>query len=144
MKKAKNDNSLPTLIGKASRLMSNQITKNLADYHVTAEQWAILDSLWKEDGQTQQQLANQTNKNKASITHLIDNLEKRKLVKRVTHEQDRRNKKVCLTPEGAELKGPLAKTVKQTIKQLTKGLDKKDIKGCRKTLKKLVQNLLEA
>lgn len=144
MKKAKTDNSLPTLIGKASRLMSNQISKNLAEYQVTAEQWAILDSLWEEDGQTQQQLANQTNKNKASITHLIDNLEKRKLVKRVTHEQDRRNKMVCLTPEGAELKTPLTKTVKQTIKQLTKGLDKKDMKGCRKTLKKLVQNLVEA
>ncbi|MGD1891968.1 MAG: MarR family winged helix-turn-helix transcriptional regulator [Cyclobacteriaceae bacterium] len=75
MKKAKTDNSLPTLIGKASRLMSNQISKNLAEYQVTAEQWAILDSLWEEDGQTQQQLANQTNKNKASITHLIDILE---------------------------------------------------------------------
>lgn len=144
MKKAKIDNSLPTLIGKASRLMSNQISKNLAEYQVTAEQWAILDSLWEEDGQTQQQLANQTNKNKASITHLIDNLEKRKLVKRVTHETDRRNKMVCLTPDGAELRGPLTKTVKQTIKQLTKGLDKKDMKGCRKTLKKLVQNLVEA
>lgn len=144
MKKAKTDNSLPTLIGKASRLMSNQISKNLAEYQVTAEQWAILDSLWEEDGQTQQQLANQTNKNKASITHLIDNLEKRKLVKRVTHEKDRRNKMVCLTPDGAELKGPLRKTVKQTVKQLTKGLDKKDMKGCRKTLKKLVQNLVES
>jgi DNA-binding MarR family transcriptional regulator len=144
MKKAKTDNSLPTLIGKASRLMSNQISKNLAEYQVTAEQWAILDSLWEEDGQTQQQLANQTNKNKASITHLIDNLEKRKLVKRVTHEKDRRNKMVCLTPDGTELKGPLRKTVKQTVKQLTKGLDKKDMKGCRKTLKKLVQNLVDA
>jgi len=144
MKKAKIDNSLPTLIGKASRLMNNQISKNLAEYQVTAEQWAILDSLWEKDGQTQQQLANQTNKNKASITHLIDNLEKRKLVKRVTHEKDRRNKMVCLTPDGAELKDPLTKTVKQTIKKLTKGLDKKDIKGCRKTMKKLVQNLVEA
>ncbi|MGD1891967.1 MAG: hypothetical protein ACFB15_15445 [Cyclobacteriaceae bacterium] len=65
-------------------------------------------------------------------------------MKRGTHEKDRRNKMVCLTPDGAELKGPLTKTVKQTIKHLTKGLDKKDMKGCRKVLKKLVQNLVEA
>jgi len=144
MKKAKVDHSLPTLIGKASRLLTNQITKNLADYQVTAEQWAILDSLWTQDGQTQQQLANLTHKNKASITHLIDNLEKRNLVKRVTHEKDRRNKMIYLTPDGVHLQEPLTKAVKKTLKKLTSGLDKKDMKGCRKTLKKLVQNLVEA
>lgn len=144
MKKVKIDNTLPTLIGKASRLMSNHLSKSLAEYKVTAEQWAILNSLWTQDRQTQQQLANQTNKNKASITHLIDNLEKRQLVKRVIDEQDRRNKMVCLTPDGAELQAPLTKAVKQTMKQLTKGLDKKEMKGCRKTLKKLIQNLVDA
>lgn len=144
MKKSKSDNSLLALIGKASRLMNNQITKNLAEHQVTAEQWAILNSLWQQDGQTQQQLANETSKNKASITHLIDNLEKRKLVKRVTDEKDRRNKMVFLTPEGSQLQAPLTRVVKQTVKQMTKGLDKKDAKGCRKVLKKLVQNLVDA
>ncbi|MEM6841440.1 MAG: MarR family transcriptional regulator [Bacteroidota bacterium] len=143
MKKVKIDNSLLALIGQASRLLTNQITKSLAEHQVTAEQWAILNSLWQQDGQTQQQLANLTHKNKASITHLIDNLEKRNLVQRVTHEQDRRNKMVCLTPGGIALKEPLTKVVKQTVKQLTKGLDKKELKNCRKTLKKLVENLVE-
>nr|WKN35263.1 MarR family transcriptional regulator [Tunicatimonas sp. TK19036] len=144
MKTAKSDNSLLTLVGKASRLMSNQISKNLSAYQVTAEQWAILNSLWKQDGQTQQQLANLTNKNKASITHLIDNLEKRKLVKRVTDEQDRRNKLIMLTSDGTELQDILTKVVKQTVKDMTKGLDKKELKGCRKALKKLIQNLVAA
>ncbi len=144
MKKVKSDNSLPALIGKASRLLTNQITKNLTEYQVTAEQWAILDCLWTQDGQTQQQLANLTQKNKASITHLIDNLEKRKLVKRVIHEKDRRNKMIHLTPEGTNLQEPLTKAVKRTLKQLTSGLDKKDMKDCRKTLKKLVHNVVEA
>ncbi|MEO0331976.1 MAG: MarR family transcriptional regulator [Bacteroidota bacterium] len=143
MKKVKVDNSLPSLIGQASRLLANQITKSLVEHQVTAEQWAILDSLWGQDGQTQQQLANLTHKNKASITHLIDNLEKRNLVQRVTHEQDRRNKMVCLTPDGIALQKPVTKVVKQTIKQFTKGLDKKEMKGCKKTLKKLVENLVE-
>ncbi|MEQ9443409.1 MAG: MarR family transcriptional regulator [Cyclobacteriaceae bacterium] len=144
MKKSKSDNSLLTLVGKASRLMSNQISKNLSEHQVTAEQWAILDSLWQQDSQTQQQLANQTNKNKASITHLIDNLEKRKLVRRLTDEKDRRNKMVCLTPPGIELQDVLTKVVKQTVKDMTRGLDKKELKGCRKALKKLIQNLLAA
>ena len=143
MKTVKSDNSLLALVGKASRLMSNQISNNLSAYQVTAEQWAILNSLWKQDGQTQQQLANQTNKNKASITHLIDNLEKRKLVKRVTDEQDRRNKMIMLTPDGTELQDTLTKVVKQTVKHMTKDLDKKELKGCRKALKKLIQNLVE-
>lgn len=137
------ENSLSSLIGKASRLLSNQITKNLAKHQVTSEQWAILDSLWENDGQTQQQLANLTHKNKASITHLIDNLEKRKLVKRVIHEKDRRNKIIHLTEDGNALRVPIRKEVKKTIKQYTKGLDKKDLKVCRKTLKKLIHNIIE-
>lgn len=140
-KKAKNDNSLSTVVGKTSRLLSNQISRNLSEYNVTAEQWSILVSLWQQNGQTQQSLANFSSKNKASITHLIDNLEKRKLVERKTGDKDRRNKVIFLTDEGEALQENLSKIVKKTIRQATKDVDKKDIKVTKKVLKKMLENL---
>lgn len=142
-KKTKGDNSLTTLLSKSARLMSNRLNKNLLEHDVTAEQWAVLSALWKKNGQTQQELADQANKNKASITHLIDNLEKRKLVERLVDEQDRRNKLVHLTPEGADLQETLTKVVNKTMKKATADVDKKELKNCRKALKKIVDTLLE-
>ncbi len=142
-KKNKADNTLTTLLSKGSRLMSNQLNKNLAEHEVTAEQWAVLSSLWKKDGLAQQELANLANKNKASITHLIDNLEKRDLVERRVDEKDRRNKLVYLTKEGADLQSTLTKVVTKTMKKITAEVDKKELKQCKKALKKMVETMLK-
>ncbi len=141
-KKIKADSSLHIVIGKASRLMSNRLGKNLSEFNVTSEQWSVLASLWKNDGQTQQELADAANKNKASITHLIDNLEKRNLVYRQSDEDDRRNNFILLTEEGKNLKESLSKIVKKTTKEITSGIDKKDLKTSKKVLKKMIDNLI--
>jgi MarR family transcriptional regulator, organic hydroperoxide resistance regulator len=139
--KIKTENSFSTVISKASRLLANRISKNLSKYQVTAEQWTILANLWQHNGQTQQALANFSNKNKASITHLIDNLEKRKLVERRADDTDRRNKNIFLTEEGEELQEELSKIVKKTVKEATKGIDKKELKSAKKVLKSIISNL---
>jgi DNA-binding MarR family transcriptional regulator len=141
-KKDKTENSLSTVIGKASRLLGNRISRNLSEHQVTAEQWTILASLWQHNGQTQQSLADLSNKNKASITHLIDNLEKRKLVERKADTEDRRNKMVFLTQEGKELQEELNKIVKKTTKEATEGIDKKELKSAKKVLRMMVENLI--
>lgn len=140
-KKTKAENSLSTVIGKASRLLGNRISKNLSEHQVTAEQLTILACLWQQNGQTQQSLADISNKNKASITHLIDNLEKRKLVVRKADNEDRRNKKVYLTEEGQKLQSSLSKIVKKTTRHATEGIDKKELKNAKNVLKKMVENL---
>lgn len=141
-KKIKVDSDLNVIIGKASRLMNNRLSKNLADFNVTSEQWSILASLWKKNGQTQQDLANIANKNKASITHLIDNMEKRNLVYRQSDEGDRRNNFIFLTDGGKELQESLNKIVKKTTKEITSGIDKKDLKVSKKVLKKIIENIV--
>ena len=88
-------------------------------------------------------MADHANKNKASITHLIDNLEKRKLVERLVYEGDRRNKLVHLTPEGKALQEPLTKAVNKTMKEITADVDKKELKQCKRALRKIVDALLE-
>src|SRR6476661_5200847 len=71
---------------------------------ITFEMLQILLRLWEQDRINQQELANFTFKDKASLTYLIDNLSKRNLVARVEDANDRRNKLIVLKPEGARLK----------------------------------------
>ena len=64
----------------------------------------VLSSLWHEQGISQQILAERIAKDKACLTNLMNNLEKKGYVYRKEDPADRRNKLVFLTPEGENLK----------------------------------------
>lgn len=74
------------------------------DIDLTFEMLQVMARLWNDDGINQQEIANATVKDKASMTYLIDNLVKRELVFRKEDDDDRRNKLVFLTPQGKALK----------------------------------------
>jgi DNA-binding MarR family transcriptional regulator len=85
---------------------------------LTFEMMQILYCLWSKDGVNQQEIANSTAKDKASMTNLLDNLVKRNLVFR-QEGSDRRNKLIFLTPEGKAMKKkvqPWIKALHQTAK----------------------------
>ena len=71
---------------------------------LTYEMLQVLACLWQQDGINQQEIADLTVKDKASMTYLIDNITRRGLVYRQEDSTDRRNKLIFLTEEGKELK----------------------------------------
>ena len=79
------------------RSMQRTLKKNNAG--ITFEMLQILSCLWHEQGITQQVLAERTAKDKACLTNLMNNLEKKGYVHRKEDPEDRRNKLVFLTPE---------------------------------------------
>src|ERR1700751_4202156 len=93
------------ITGKASTAIARRLQKklNAAGINLTIEQWSVLYHLWKEDGRSQQDLCNATFRDKPSITRLIDNLEKLKLVKRTPSKEDRRINLIYLTKEALQL-----------------------------------------
>src|ERR1700754_369495 len=70
--------------------------------NITFEMIEVMGCLWKKDGINQQEIADLTLRDKSSMTYLLDNLVKRKLVRREEDEDDRRNKLIYLTREGKE------------------------------------------
>lgn len=69
---------------------------------MTFEMLQVLSCLWREQGVIQQLLAEHTFKSKASLSSLMNTLEKRGYIERRTEPSDRRNKRVYLTPEGEQ------------------------------------------
>lgn len=98
------------------------------NYGITFEMFQILSILWYEEGVSQQELARRTAKNKASLTSLMSNLEKRGYVRREEATNDRRNKLVYLTESGSALKGKVMPGVYEVYNSIQKELGEEQLK----------------
>ena len=108
---------------------------------ITIEQWSILYHLWKEDGLSQQELCNRTFRDKPSITRLLDNLEKMKLVKRVPSKEDRRINSIFLTEAALQLHDVTINLANQTMDEALVGVSKAEIETVKNVLQKVYDNL---
>lgn len=108
---------------------------------LTSEMYSVLRELWKKDGQKQQDLAGLLYKDKSSITKIVDNLEKRKLVTRVTDENDRRNKQITLTREGQALKKKVLPLVNDLLQRSTAHISQSKMEQARQVLETIIQRL---
>jgi DNA-binding MarR family transcriptional regulator len=129
--------------GMASIAVARHLQKNFrnAGLEITIEQWTVLYHLWKEDCLSQQELCNRTYRDKPSITRLIDNLEKQKLLKRVSHKNDKRVNLVCLTDAGRALQNITLNLANQTMDEALSGVKKEDIEITKAVLQKVYDNL---
>lgn len=131
------------ITGKASTAIARRLQKNFkqAGIEITIEQWSVLYHLWKEDGQSQQQLCDATFRDKPSITRLVDNLEKLGLVKRVASKDDRRINKIYLTPEAEKLQEQSMEVANQTLNEALEGVTNGQVEIAKEVLQKVYENL---
>ena len=129
--------------GMASTAVARRLQKNFrnAGFDITIEQWTVLYHLWKEDGLSQRELCNRTYRDKPSITRLIDNLEKQKLLKRSSHKNDKRINLVCLTEAGKALQEATLDLANQTMDEALVDVRKDDIEIVKKVLQQVYDNL---
>jgi DNA-binding MarR family transcriptional regulator len=108
---------------------------------ITFEMLQILLRLWENDHINQQELANLTFKDKASLTLLIDNLSKRNLVARTEDASDRRNKLVVLKPEGVKLKNQVMPLIEEMYSMAGMGIATEALRNGIEIFKKIDANL---
>jgi DNA-binding MarR family transcriptional regulator len=129
--------------GKASIAIARRLQKkfNAAGLKITIEQWSVLYHLWKEDGQSQQELCHATFRDKPSITRLLDNLEKLQLVKRVASPDDRRINRIYLSKTGLKLQEESMMFAEQTLNEALEGVPSEQIDICKTVLQLVYDNL---
>ena len=129
--------------GKASTAIARRLQKkfNAANLNLTIEQWSVLYHLWKEEGQSQQQLCEATFRDKPGITRLVDNLEKLKLVKRVPSKNDRRINLIYLTKEAKSLQEKTMALANQTLNEALSGVTNGQIEIAKEVLQTVYNNL---
>jgi DNA-binding MarR family transcriptional regulator len=131
------------ITGKASTAIARRLQRkiNLAGLNITIEQWSVLYHLWKNEGQSQQQLCNATFRDKPSITRLVDNLEKLNLVKRVASETDRRINLIYLTKQGQKLEEQTIQLADETLNEALEKVPANKIDVCKEVLQIVYDNL---
>jgi DNA-binding MarR family transcriptional regulator len=131
------------ITGKASTAISRRLQKNFKQcgIDITIEQWSVLYHLWKEDGMSQQQLCDATFRDKPSITRLVDNLEKLKMVKRVASKDDRRINMIYLTPEAQQLQAQSMEVANQTLNEALEGVTNGQVEIAKEVLQQVYENL---
>jgi DNA-binding MarR family transcriptional regulator len=97
--------------------------------------------LWKTDGLSQQQLCDATFRDKPSITRLVDNLEKLKLVKRNASREDRRINMIVLTAEGKELEEKCMEIANNTLNEALNGVTNGQVEIAKEVLQMVYDNL---
>jgi DNA-binding MarR family transcriptional regulator len=101
----------------------------------------VLACLWQKDKVTQQTLCSLTAKDKPSMTRLIDKLEQRNLVTRVSTNNDRRINLIHLTETGAALQNKATELVQQIATKTLNGITDEEMNISRNVLRKIMTNL---
>ena len=88
---------------RATETVSSKVHSHLADAKLTTSQFGVLEALYHLGPMCQRDIAKKILKSTGNLTTVIDNLEKRNLVKRERNEDDRRYFNVILTEKGRKL-----------------------------------------
>ncbi len=121
---------------RASESMSARIHSHLDEARLTVSQFGVLEALYHLGPMSQTEIGRKILKSSGNITLVIDNLEKRGLVKRKRSQEDRRLYSIELTPSGHKLIGNLfprhAGRIVEAMKVLTEEEQKTLAALCRK------------
>lgn len=108
---------------------------------ITPEQWVLLKIVTQYEGITQVELAQKAIKDTASITRILDILEKKQLLSRQQDPNDRRKYVIVATKEGYSYIADNLEFIKTIRKDAVKGITKQELETLRSLLEKMQQNM---
>ncbi len=114
---------------------------NLHQIDITTEQWVLLKILEENKGISQVQLAEIALKDTASITRMIDIMEKKNLLSRIDDANDRRRFTLSLTDKGLSYIKQHMPVVKAVREQGIKGFSRQELATLKALLEKLQKNM---
>lgn len=108
---------------------------------LTPEQFMLIDLLWNQGEMTQQQLADQLQKDKNSVTKLVDAIERKGFVVRQQNLHDRRSNTLVLTEKANLLKPGAKQKGISILDQMLEGISEEELRNFLVTLGKLNRNM---
>ncbi len=135
--------SFGMMVGSAYRAMLRRLGRRFvaAGYDVTPEQWSIMLHLWRADGPSQQALADLADRDKPTITRMVDSMERRGFVTRIGHKNDGRVKQIYLTETGHAARADLAERSREATEDALRGIDPRDLEVALSVLERIRANL---
>jgi MarR family transcriptional regulator, organic hydroperoxide resistance regulator len=111
------------LLGKAYQQVQQAAKGRLAPHGVTPVQYALLRVIWERDGQTGAELGERLQLDSATITGLLDRLERAELVERRADPGDRRVNRIFATARARALQPTLDRAMDEVNVSFLTGLE---------------------
>lgn len=137
------DYTLLPWIGRIGIGFGVEFSKRLREIgiHISKEQWIVLKYLYNDEGLSQNDLAYITGRDKASMTRLIDNMERNGFLRREVCSDDKRIRQIYLEEKGKKLYDKTLPVMEDLIDKMQLGLSNDELEIALKTLKKVKFNL---
>ncbi|TKJ18881.1 MAG: MarR family transcriptional regulator [Promethearchaeota archaeon Loki_b32] len=132
------------LMAKIRKLSERIFAKLLRDFKITelsAAQGRVIFPLWQKDDISFQELKTKTALSKATLSHMLDNLEKGGHIKRVRSKKDKRTIYIKLTKKNQSLQDKFLQVSNEMRDIYYKDFSEKDIDEFENYLRKLLDNL---
>ena len=111
------------------------------DIDLTPEQFLLIDLLWNQGPMSQLDIADQMQKDKNSITKLVDAIERKGYVVRQQNPNDRRSNTIVLTDLGNSLKDNAKTKGISILNTMLEGISEEELNSFLETLDKLCSNM---
>ena len=125
------------------KLIDHAIEDMLFEHNINLSklQFVVLKRVKQNEGIKQNDLAFIANKNKSTLTRLINSLEKKNYIARIPSKEDKRVNKLFLTTQGRKVIEEAKPLFMKFAKNLEKGLSDTEIKQTIELLKKIQVNV---
>ncbi|HYF92529.1 MAG TPA: MarR family transcriptional regulator [Symbiobacteriaceae bacterium] len=134
-------NNVGKYLSVATRHMQAAMARRMEHLGIGAGQYPYLFSLYHEDGQTQQHLADRLLVDKSAAVGAINRLEGLGYVERRTDAADRRHYRIHLTDRGREIRPELERIVEEVLAQALDGMDNRERDALLAALRKVVEHM---
>ena len=142
--------SMDKAIGSGSVRLSKKLARiinlQLKPFSITTEQWSVLRTLSESDDISQKELSERADKDQATLTKILDLLEKNEFIERVQNPSDRRSFLIKITNKGTELVKAVAPYLEEVFLKITNKIDAERLaiyKEVSLSLEKNIELLLE-
>ncbi len=144
MAPTRNNRELAFAINDVARLLRTYADHEARRFGMTRAKWAVLARLDRFEGLKQTELAEMLDLQPISLTRLLDGLAENGLIERRPDPDDRRAKRLFLTPAARPLLAQLTDLGEELMATVLAGLDPAEVKGLLGTLTALKENLRQA
>lgn len=113
---------------------------NQAGFDLTVDQWVLIDHIARNEGISQNELAEVTTKDAPTVTRILDLLVQKKMVERRMSGEDRRKFNIHLLPEGQKIFDEILPIVKEIRRQGWGDLSEEDYTHFVRIMDSIYQN----
>ena len=132
--------SIGGLLGRVKIEMSAALDTELAPLDITAAQYVILMSLALQEAGSASGLCKGISYDPGAMTRMLDRLERRGLVRRVAHPNDRRTSNLELTPEGKAVYPELRASAMKVVNRFLDGFSQQEARELEGYLLRMLEN----